>query len=142
MLIFYSLSLTNLCLRLAVLIVLNFKAYFATQQLILSTVTLMIGLMVGTTHSQILCSLIIDLKTCGCSSKDDYAAIDRLRLRFNWGLAIWILVLVGSGIFFYVYPHYETIMLTYMILYLIHSLSLWIDYRKLNGTLNTIFGEN
>lgn len=66
MIIFYVLTLMNLGLRMTIIIVLNFKTFFATETLVLSTISLMFTIWVGTSHAQILCSLTIDLKTCRC----------------------------------------------------------------------------
>ena len=68
MIVFYSLTLVDLAVRMAIMVSLNFKPIFATEPLMLSVIALMMALCVGTSHSFILTTLIIDLKTLQCRS--------------------------------------------------------------------------
>ena len=68
MIVFYSLTLVDLAVRMAIMVSLNFKPIFATEPLTLSVVALMLATCVGTSHSFILTTLIIDLKTLQCRS--------------------------------------------------------------------------
>ena len=66
MMIFYLLTLGNLGSRMAIMVELNYEPFFEDTNLILSVVSLMFALMVGTAHAFILSTLIIDLKTLKC----------------------------------------------------------------------------
>ena len=48
MMIFYLLAITGLSTRMAIMISLNYRAFFATENLVLSVISLMFALMVGT----------------------------------------------------------------------------------------------
>ena len=63
MVIFYVITITNLIVRMAIMISLNFRTFFATENLILSTVSLMLTLLTGTSHAKILLILLVDLQT-------------------------------------------------------------------------------
>ena len=67
--IFYLITFANLGLRMAIMITLNWRPYFASENLVLSVISLWMALLVGTTHMQILKSLIIDLQTLSCLDK-------------------------------------------------------------------------
>ena len=51
---------------MAIMVELNYEPFFEDTNLILSVVSLMFALMVGTAHAFILSTLIIDLKTLKC----------------------------------------------------------------------------
>jgi len=66
MVIFYLITIANLIVRLAIMVTLNFRTFFATTNLILSVASLMFALLTGTSHTKILMTLVIDLKTLKC----------------------------------------------------------------------------
>ena len=60
---FYILTICDLLARLTILILLNFSTFFSLTNLCFSVLALMLGLFVGTSHTQILVTLTVDLKT-------------------------------------------------------------------------------
>ena len=70
MMIFYFLTLVDLVGRLAIMISLNFRPFFAMEILVLSVVCLELALFVGASNAWILTSLTIDLKTLKCQNED------------------------------------------------------------------------
>ena len=72
MMIFYFLTLIDLSCRMAIMISLNYRTFFAMENLVLSVICLELALMVGTANAFILTSLTIDLKTLKCQSEEDH----------------------------------------------------------------------
>ena len=65
--IFYFLTLVDLTGRMAIMVSLNYRPFFAMENLVISVVCLELALFVGTSNSFILSSLTIDLKTLKCA---------------------------------------------------------------------------
>lgn len=65
--------------------------------------------------------------------------IEQLRTTFKVLLISWLIALAGVGIFFFAFPNYEWIMLTYLVLYTIQASALLLINNCLNTTLTKIF---
>ena len=70
MMVFYMVTFVCLTLRMVIMISLNWRAYFATENLLLSVVSLWAALIVGLVHMWNLKSLIIDLQTLSCLDRN------------------------------------------------------------------------
>ncbi len=141
MVIFYVITITNLIVRMAIMISLNFRTFFATENLILSTVSLMLTLLTGTSHAKILVILLVDLQTLASTTQEEYDQTRRLKHKCRLTLLTWIVLLVGSAIFFFFSRSYEYAMLGYLVLFSLLATGLLIMNCKLNSTLTGIFNE-
>ena len=63
MIVFYVVTVVDLGTRMTIMIMMNYMTFFSIRTLTLSVVALMFGLLVGTSHTNILNKLTIDLKT-------------------------------------------------------------------------------
>ena len=117
MMIFYVLTLVDLGARMTIMVELNYKTFFAETNLILSVVSLMFALMVGTLHVYILSTLIIDLKTLKCQSEEDYLKVRRLKLIFRLVLYVWMGILIINVALFLIIRKYGYTMLIEAILF-------------------------
>ena len=111
MMIFYILTILDLVSRMAIMVSLNFKAFFATELLVLSVISLFFALMVGVAHAWILATLIIDLKTLQCKNLKDMEKVNKLRTLFRVTLISWIGIVCCAGIYFFFSRYYIYIML-------------------------------
>ena len=141
MMVFYVITVFDLGVRTAVLIVLEFKPFFATETLALSCFSLMFCLFVGTSHMQILTGLIIDLKTLQCSSEESYLKLKRLQIIFNGSLAAWVILLFGFSIYFFIIQKYKDSMLVFSILFFVQTCGLAVINYLLSTTLSGIFNQ-
>ena len=66
MIIFYSLAFVGLSSRMAIMISLNWRPFFAEEIVILSIISQFFSLLIGSAHAWILSQLNIDLKTLQC----------------------------------------------------------------------------
>ena len=119
MMIFYLLTIGNLGSRMAIMVDLNFNPFFTDSNLILSVVSLMFALMVGTSHAFILSTLIIDLKTLKCVSCDDYKKVVRLKYIYRLAVLVWTLVLLVNVALFLIKKVYSFTMLMEAIMFTI-----------------------
>jgi len=71
MMVFYFLTLLDLVGRMAIMVSLNFKTFFAMENLVLSVVCLELALFVGASNAYILTSLTVDLKILKCSNEEE-----------------------------------------------------------------------
>ena len=101
MMIFYLLTLVDLTCRMAIMISLNFRAFFATENLVLSVICLELALMVGTSNAFILTSLTIDLKTLKCKNEEDRKGVARLSCIYRILLYIWTFCIIASCFLFF-----------------------------------------
>jgi hypothetical protein len=139
---FYMITISNLIVRLAIMVSLNWRTFFATENLILSTISLMLTLMTGTSQTQILTTLLIDLETLKCTSQEEYDKTLRLKKRLKIAIFSWIFFLVGSSVFFFFSAKYEYIMLGYVGLFTLQAIGLLSLNCMLNSTLTGIFAAN
>ena len=77
--VFYVLTFADLFTRMAIMISLNWRPFFATENLILSICSLLFALLVGTSHAWILASLTIDLKVLNCNCEKQVDSVFRTR---------------------------------------------------------------
>ena len=63
MIVFYVVTVVDLGTRMTIMVMMNYMTFFSIRTLTLSVVALMFGLLVGTSHTNILNKLTIDLKT-------------------------------------------------------------------------------
>lgn len=141
MMVFYVVTAFDLGVRTAVLIVLEFKPFFATETLALSCFSLMFCLLVGTSHTQILTGLIIDLKTLQCKTEEGYHDLKRLQRSFNWSMVVWLVCLLGFSIFFFMIQRYKDSMLVFSCLFFVQACGLISINYILSSTLSGIFNQ-
>ena len=139
MMIFYLLTIGNLGSRMAIMVDLNFNPFFTDSNLILSVVSLMFALMVGTTHAFILSTLIIDLKTLKCVSCDDYKKVVRLKYIYRLAVLVWTLVLLVNVALFLIKKVYSFTMLMEAIMFTIQTAGLLGINFQLNYVLSGLF---
>ena len=63
MMVFYIVTVIDLAIRMAIMIMMNYMTFFSIKALTLSVIALMFSLLTGTAHTHILNKLTIDLKT-------------------------------------------------------------------------------
>ena len=141
MMIFYCLTLIDLVGRLAIMISLNFRPFFAMEILVISVVCLELALFVGASNAWILTSLTIDLKTLKCQSKKELGKVKNLSLIYTIFLCLWTACLVASAIIFLFVDKYEYIMLMETIMFSVQAMGLLIINADLHKTLSSIFGQ-
>lgn len=139
MVIFYLITIANLVVRLAVMVTLNFKTFFATTNLILSVASLMCALLTGTSHTKILMTLVIDLKTLKCINDWEYRETETLKKKMRTALIVWITVLVGASVYFFFERRYEYIMIGYATLFTLQTIFLMTINWILNSVLSKLF---
>ena len=139
MIVFYSLTLVDLAVRMAIMVSLNFKPVFATEPLTLSVAALMMALCVGTSHSFILTTLIIDLKTLQCRSQEDFDRVTKLRHTYRNLLIIWSVIIFGFTVSFFFHPNYAYIMAAICGLFILQSTGLHVINCTIDNTLNVFF---
>ena len=139
MIVFYSLTLIDLGVRMAIMVSLNFKPIFSIEPLTLSVVALMLALCVGTSHSFILTTLIIDLKTLQCRSQEDFDRVTRLRRTYRNLLIWWSIIIFGFTVSFAFYPFYAYIMAAICVLFICQSTGLHVINCTIDKTLNVFF---
>ena len=139
MMIFYLLTIGNLGARMAIMVDLNFNPFFTDANLILSVVSLMFALMVGTSHAFILSTLIIDLKTLKCVSCDDYKKVVRLKYIYRLAVLVWTLVLLVNVALFLIKKVYSFTMLMEAIMFTIQTVGLLGINFQLNYVLSGLF---
>ena len=139
MMIFYLLTIGNLGSRMAIMVDLNFNPFFTDSNLILSVVSLMFALMVGTSHAFILSTLIIDLKTLKCVSCDDYKKVVRLKYIYRLAVLVWTLVLLVNVALFLIKKVYSFTMLMEAIMFTIQTAGLLGINFQLNYVLSGLF---
>lgn len=139
MMIFYLLTIGNLGSRMAIMVDLNFNPFFTDANLILSVVSLMFALMVGTSHAFILSTLIIDLKTLKCVSCDDYKKVVRLKYIYRLAVLVWTLVLLVNVALFLIKKVYSFTMLMEAIMFTIQTAGLLGINFQLNYVLSGLF---
>ena len=136
---FYLCAILQLIGRMSILILLNWDVYFATYPLILSTISLMFGLLTGTCHTQILCQLTVDLKTLQCKSKEDFEQCMKLKKIYCACLIAWFVLLTGASASFFIFVYFPFVMGGFAILFSIQAVYLLIVNGVLNATLTKIF---
>ena len=136
---FYFCAILQLIGRMSILIMLNWNVYFATYPLILSTISLMFGLLTGTCHIQILCQLTVDLKTLQCKSKEDFEQCMKLKKIYCACLIAWFVLLTGASAYFFITVYFPFVMGGFAILFSIQAVYLLIVNGVLNATLTKIF---
>lgn len=139
MMIFYLLTIANLGSRMAIMVDLNFNPFFTDTNLILSVVSLMFALMVGTSHAFILSTLIIDLKTLKCESCADYKRVVRLKYIYRLAVLVWTLVLLVNVALFLIKRVYSFTMLMEAIMFSIQTAGLLGINAQLNYVLSGLF---
>ena len=142
MMIFYLLTIANLGSRMAIMVDLNFNPFFTDTNLILSVVSLMFALMVGTSHAFILSTLIIDLKTLKCESCADYKRVVRLKYIYRLAVLVWTLVLLVNVALFLIKRVYSFTMLMEAIMFSIQTAGLLGINAQLNYVLSGLFQNN
>ena len=140
MMLFYLVTLGDLILRMAIMISLNWRAYFAAENLVLSLFSLWSSLMVGTSHMQNLSSLTVDLQTLKCSSLADHQKIVK-RQRYSAGaLILWTVLLCGALVcFFTIDLSYGRIMLANASLFTVQACFMLIINARLHRAINKTF---
>ena len=142
MMIFYLLTLVDLGSRMAIMVELNYAEFFDEWILILSVISLMFALMVGTSHAYILSTLTIDLKTLKCQSEGDYERVRRLRLIYLIVIFVWIAILIINVAFFIYVREYGYTMLIEAILFSLQAIGLLGINWQLNTVLSGLFSED
>ena len=142
MMIFYLLTICNLGARMAIMIDLNYNPFITEANLILSVISLMFALMVGTSHAFILSTLIIDLKTLKCESDKDYKRVVRLKRIYRFAVLFWIVILVTNLALFIYLKKYSFTMLVEAILFTVQALGLLGINAQLNHVLSGLFNSD
>lgn len=140
MIVFYLLTLLDLTGRTAIMISLNFKPFFAMENLVLSVICLELALFVGASNAYILTSLTIDLKTLKCANEAELQQLRKMRIGYRVFHLIWAIGLVVSAIMFFFIDNYEYIMLMEAIMFTVQAVGLLVINAQLNRTLSSIFG--
>ena len=107
MMVFYFFIFADLFTRMAIMISLSYRPFFATENLILSVCSLLFALLVGTSHAWILISLIIDLRVLKCEDVESYQAILRKDKIYKALIISWMIAILACTIFFFVDHKYE-----------------------------------
>ena len=139
MMIFYVLTIIDLVGRLAIMISLNYRSFFAMENLVISVVCLELALMVGTSNAFILTSLTIDLRTLKCQTEEEMTKVTKLRSAYSISLYVWTGLVFTSAVLFFFIANYEYIMLMESIMFTLQAAGLIFINVQLHRTLSGIF---
>ena len=137
--VFYVLTFADLFTRMAIMISLNWRPFFATENLILSICSLLFALLVGTSHAWILACLTIDLKVLNCKSEEQVESVFRTRKIYQIVTIGWIIVIIASSLFFLIDHVYEYIVIGQAALFIILSVCILYLNLILMRTMSQIF---
>ena len=98
MIIFYSLMVADISSRIIFFISALSNAMNDSQLYEIDSASTMFSIMLGVSHSQNLCRLIIDLGAMQCKTQQEHEALAKKTIYVNIMLAVWLLFVLAFGL--------------------------------------------